>query len=196
MCIRDRSRGLHRTCGASPLRSTRPRARGTRPRGLTGTNDGPFVAGDDEPEVVAEVDRGCGSQAPQGDVDVVELSEEVHVLGRTGVVHAREDGGATFEDHGASGAWNTRARKRSFTNCRRSAPLLAPLATASVLALSVAAAQSATPSRYPSAVLLIGQSDCPAPAGLLPCCVAAQMSHSDPRSSRSRACPARTAATR
>jgi hypothetical protein len=30
-------------------------------------------------------------------------------------------------------AWNTRARKRSFTNCRRSAPLSVPLATASVL---------------------------------------------------------------
>src|SRR5664280_1707921 len=44
--------------------------------GLTCTNDGPVVAGDDEPEVGAEVDRGCGSQAPQGDVDVVELSEE------------------------------------------------------------------------------------------------------------------------
>src|SRR5664280_3518597 len=39
--------------------------------GLTCIKDGPVVAGDDEPEVVAEVDRGCGSQAPQGDVDVV-----------------------------------------------------------------------------------------------------------------------------
>ena len=57
--------------------------------GLTRTNDGPLVAGDDEPEVVTEVNPGCGPQAPQGDVDVVELAKEVHVLGRTGVVHAR-----------------------------------------------------------------------------------------------------------
>lgn len=38
--------------------------------GFTCTHDGPVLAGDDEPEAIAEVDRGCGSQAPQGDVDV------------------------------------------------------------------------------------------------------------------------------
>src|SRR5665647_1062547 len=55
------------------------------------------MAGDDEPEVVVEVDCDRGAEALEGGVDVLQLVEQVHVLGGPCVVDPREDSGASLE---------------------------------------------------------------------------------------------------